>query len=59
MAKLMNFQETRKYLRTSKATLYRLVQGKSIPAFKIGGRWRFDRKRLDEWFSDHENIKLK
>lgn len=59
MAELMNFQDAREYLKTSRATLYRLIQGKRIPAFKIGGRWRFDRERLDKWFTDHENIKMK
>ena len=36
MKELMNFEDTRKYLKTSKSTLYRLVQGRRIPAVKIG-----------------------
>jgi len=57
MYKLMDFKDAKIYLKTSRATLYRLIQDKRIPAFKVGGRWRFDKERLDKWFEDHENIK--
>jgi excisionase family DNA binding protein len=33
-------------------TIYRLVQKKKLPAFKIGGQWRFEKKILDAWVAD-------
>lgn len=59
MDRLMDFQETKEYLKISRATLYRWVYEKKVPAFKIGTTWRFDKKRIDTWLLDHENLKMK
>jgi len=56
MDKLMSFNDAKKYLKISRATLYRLIHGKNVPAFKVGGQWRFRKDRLDKWLEDHENI---
>lgn len=39
-----------KYLRITRATLYKLAKEKKIPGLKIGGQWRFSKERLDELF---------
>lgn len=52
----MDFKEAKRYLKTSRATLYRLIQNKTIPAFKMGRQWRFKKERLDKWLEAHENI---
>ena len=57
MATLMNFKDTKKYLKTSRATLSRLIQAKTIPATKMGRQWRFTKERLDKWLEENENIK--
>ena len=57
MATLMNFKDVKKYLKTSRATLYRLIQAKKIPATKMGRQWRFIKERLDKWLEENENIK--
>jgi excisionase family DNA binding protein len=31
------------------ATVYRLAQQKKLPGFKVGGQWRFEPRRLDDW----------
>ena len=59
MTTLMNFNDTKKYLKTSRATLYRLIQSKKIPATKMGRQWRFKKERLDKWLEAHENIKMR
>lgn len=59
MGKLMNFNEAKLYLNTSRATLYRLIQTGKVPASKFGGQWRFSKERLNKWLEDHENIKAK
>jgi len=37
------------YLKASKRTVYRLAAAKKIPAFKVGGTWRFSRADIDAW----------
>lgn len=55
----MDFKDTKRYLKTSRATLYRLIYTKKIPAFKLGGQWRFKKERLDKWLEAGENINKK
>ena len=59
MEKLMDFKDAKRYLNTSRATLYRLIQAKKIPATKMGRQWRFKKERLDKWLEAHENIKMR
>ena len=49
MNALMTIDEVASYFKTSKYTIYRLIQRKEIPASKIGNQWRFKREELDEW----------
>jgi len=51
---LMDFEETKEYLRVSRATLYRLLQTGRVPASKVGGQWRFRQERLDQWLEEQE-----
>ena len=37
------------YLKVGKRTVYRLAAAKKIPAFKVGGSWRFSRADIDTW----------
>ena len=37
------------YLKVGKRTVYRLAAAKKIPAFKVGGTWRFSRADIDTW----------
>ena len=37
------------YLKIGKRTVYRLAAAKKIPAFKVGGTWRFSRTDIDSW----------
>jgi excisionase family DNA binding protein len=37
------------YLKVGKRTVYRLAAAKKIPAFKVGGTWRFSRADIDMW----------
>ena len=49
MNALMTIEEVASYFKTSKYTIYRLIQRKEIPASKIGNQWRFKREDIDEW----------
>ena len=37
-------------------TVYRLTQRGTLPAFKIGGQWRFSLEFLDSWVADQVTI---
>ena len=37
------------YLQVTERTIYRLSQGKKIPAFKVGGMWRYSQTDIDAW----------
>ena len=37
------------FLKVGKRTVYRLAAAKKIPAFKVGGTWRFSRADIDSW----------
>lgn len=37
------------YLGVSKETIYRLVETKKIPSFKVGRLWKFNATDLDKW----------
>jgi excisionase family DNA binding protein len=55
--KLMVFDEARKYLSVSRATLYNLIKAKNIPAIKLGGQWRFRKERLVKWLDSKETLR--
>lgn len=52
----MIFDEARKYLSVSRATLYNLIKAKKIPAIKLGGQWRFRKERLIKWLDSQETL---
>ncbi|MFZ0773148.1 MAG: helix-turn-helix domain-containing protein [Candidatus Sulfotelmatobacter sp.] len=49
---VMNIRQASQYLGVSPDTLYKYVGEQSIPAFKLGNRWRFKKSRLDQWMED-------
>jgi excisionase family DNA binding protein len=46
---LMTAAETCRYLRITPRTLYRYIQDRRMPAFKLGKEWRFVRSDLEQW----------
>jgi excisionase family DNA binding protein len=42
-------EEGVEYLKVTELTIYRLAAAKRIPAFKVGGSWRFSRTDIDAW----------
>jgi excisionase family DNA binding protein len=49
MEGILEAEEACKYLKMSKVTLYRHVRQGLIPAFKVGGAWKFHKISLDDW----------
>jgi excisionase family DNA binding protein/PAS domain S-box-containing protein len=48
-SRLLSLKEAAAYLQVSQTTIYRLVQRSQIPAFKVGGNWRFNIESIDAW----------
>lgn len=48
---ILTIDEVAAYLRASKRTVYRLAASSKLPAFKLGGTWRFRRGDLDKWIA--------
>jgi excisionase family DNA binding protein len=46
---ILTLDEVAAYLKAGKRTVYRLAAAKKIPAFKVGGAWRFSRADIDRW----------
>lgn len=46
---IMTIGEVADYLKVTERTIYRLAAAKKIPAFKVGGSWRFSRADIDIW----------
>lgn len=54
---ILTLKEVSTYLKVTERTIYRLVAGKKMPAFKVGGSWRFKKADIDQWISDQsENV---
>ena len=49
MAELMTVEEIAVYLRLTKRTIYRLLKKGTVPAVKVGNKWRFDKSVIDSW----------
>jgi len=47
--KMMTAKEVADFLRVTPATIYRLVKRGGLPAFKVGGDWRFHADTIDRW----------
>ena len=46
---ILTTAETCRYLKVAPRTLYRYIQDKRVPAFKLGKDWRFVKSELDLW----------
>ena len=51
--KILTVQEVSKYLHVHPSTVYRLLKRKELPAFRIGGAWRFVASDIDKWASSY------
>ncbi|RRN78278.1 DNA-binding protein [Pseudoxanthomonas sp. SGD-10] len=49
---IFTLEEVAAYLKVGKRTVYRLVAAQELPAFKVGGSWRFRRQEIDQWINE-------
>lgn len=57
MEELITIQQVANYLKVDRFTVYRMVTKKRIPAFKVGGQWRFKQEMIDSWLLRNSNMK--
>ncbi|TDJ75146.1 DNA-binding protein [Pseudomonas putida] len=49
---ILTIDEVAAFLKAGKRTVYRLAASGKLPAFKLGGTWRFRRSDLDKWIAN-------
>lgn len=54
-SEILTITDVAEYLKVAERTLYRLVAAKKIPAFKVGGMWRFSKTEIDLWIKRQSN----
>ena len=48
MPEIMTPKEVAQYLKMSVLTVYKHAKQGTIPGFRIGNSWRFDKKKIDD-----------
>jgi len=48
---ILMIKDVAEYLKVTERTIYRLAAAKKIPAFKVGGSWRFSRADIERWIA--------
>ncbi|WP_250528634.1 helix-turn-helix domain-containing protein [Caballeronia sp. ATUFL_F1_KS4A] len=48
---ILAIKQVADFLQVTERTIYRLAAAKKIPAFKVGGTWRFRRIDIDGWIA--------
>ena len=51
-SEILTIKEVAEFLKVTERTIYRLAAAKQIPAFKVGGTWRFRATDIDGWIAD-------
>lgn len=46
---LMTVGEVATYLAVNERTVYRLIKEGHLPAYRVGGQWRFKVEMIDAW----------
>ncbi len=58
LREVMDIRQASEYLGISGDTLYRYASEGSIPAFKLGNRWRFKRSLVDAWMLEKSGVQM-
>jgi excisionase family DNA binding protein len=51
LPEFMTLPEVARLLRVANKTVYALLKREGLPAFKVGGQWRFQRADIDAWIA--------
>lgn len=53
-SEVLDAREAARYLRINEQTMRRLARERELPAFKVGGSWRFNKSSLERWAARQE-----
>ena len=53
---ILTLPEVAQLLKVAEKTVYSMAQKGQLPAFKVGGQWRFKRAELDKWIEDQKAV---
>lgn len=53
---ILTIPEVAELLRIAEKTVYTLAQRGEIPAFKVGGQWRFSRGAIQGWIDNRSRV---
>lgn len=53
---ILTIPEVAELLRIAEKTVYTLAQRGEIPAFKVGGQWRFSRGAIQTWIDNRSRV---
>lgn len=51
---ILTLPEVAQLLKVAEKTVYSMAQKGQLPAFKVGGKWRFKRVDLDAWIEQQK-----
>jgi excisionase family DNA binding protein len=51
---ILTLPEVAQLLKVAEKTVYSMAQKGQLPAFKVGGQWRFKRVDIDQWIEQRK-----
>ena len=58
-SEFLTAEKVAEYLRLPLSTVYKFVQDKRLPGFKVGKHWRFRKETIIQWTKDQEKDALR
>jgi excisionase family DNA binding protein len=56
--KILTLRQVATYLKVHESTVYRLVNRRELPAFKVGYQWQFKLESIDCWRLAQEQAQI-
>jgi len=57
VGQILTTKELAEYLKLTEVTIYKYMSESKIPGFKVKGRWRFDKDKIDEFLKREDQRK--
>jgi len=51
--RLLSVEEICQYLGLSRDTVYKWIETKGLPAYRLGRLWKFKKEDVDKWLEQH------
>jgi len=55
----LSVKDVAKLLNVSEKTVYRMIRNETIPFYRVGGQWRFDKRHVRSWLADAGQFTVK